>query len=65
MARVVEHTKAKLVHSVQKESEWTDAFKNVQTVEVRKRKENVEKTKKDNMLKKFRELELNSSKVDV
>lgn len=45
------------------EIEWAKAFKSVQTVEARRKKEEVEKTKKDNMMKKFKELELQSVKV--
>ena len=58
MARINEMKYAQQKTSVDKEQEWASAFKTVQTVETRKRKEESEKIKKENMLKKFRELEL-------
>ena len=50
---------------MEREVQWADAFKTVQTTEVRRRKEESEKTKKQNMLKKFKELEHKSITVDV
>ena len=60
LARVQDLQNTKHVIKKSKEQEWAHAFKNVQTVETQRRKEEAEKIKKDNMLKKFRELELQS-----
>ena len=56
---------AKIAASGEMDKAWGSAFKSIQTVEVTKRKEEAEKIKKDNMLKKFRELELRSINVEI
>ena len=64
MARVMNQTQVKKYQSVKADEEWASAFKSIQTVQVKKRKEEAEKIKKDNMLKKFRELELRSINIE-
>ena len=64
MARLKEITAQKQQQSVEKELEWATAFRSVQTVESQKKKYQQEKLRKENMLKKFKELEMNGNMPD-
>ena len=60
MLRIIDKEKVDEEQRQFKQEEWATAFKATQTEAVKKRKEEAEKIKKENMMKKFREMGLAS-----